>query len=346
MRVDDLNQWRIAGQAQAASIDSGSIGASVWNFGPGYDPALLEKLLRAPLRLRDVTDRIFQGLKTGADRVYIVREIERAEARAKLHSAQDGMQCWVEAELLHPLVKGGDSKRYHLATATRAIIFPYASGSDGSTKLLEPAELQENYPLAWQYLLRNRGVLQDREHGKMRGPHWYAYSRNQALNVIHTAKIFTPDIAVKPSFSLDESGHVFFTGGAAGGYGILVRAGFSRELVLGFLNSSVAGWFIRQTSTEMRGGYRSFEARFIRGIPLPDLDPSDAETKAIHERIVALVNDILGLKKLAGCCHVAHEIRALERQIDLADREIDRLVHGLYGLTEEEIQIVEGATGS
>ena len=34
----------------------------------------------------------------------------------------------------------------------------------------------------------------------------------------------------------------------------------------------------------------------------------------------------------------------LQRQIDAADREIDRLVYDLYGLTEKEIRIVEEAT--
>ena len=35
----------------------------------------------------------------------------------------------------------------------------------------------------------------------------------------------------------------------------------------------------------------------------------------------------------------------LQRQIDATDRQIDRLVYELYGLTEEEMGIVEGATG-
>jgi hypothetical protein len=34
----------------------------------------------------------------------------------------------------------------------------------------------------------------------------------------------------------------------------------------------------------------------------------------------------------------------LQRQIDAADRQIDRLVYELYGLTEEEIGIVEEGT--
>ena len=37
---------------------------------------------------------------------------------------------------------------------------------------------------------------------------------------------------------------------------------------------------------------------------------------------------------------------ALQRQIDATDRQIDQLVYELYGLTEEEIRIVEEATQS
>ena len=36
-------------------------------------------------------------------------------------------------------------------------------------------------------------------------------------------------------------------------------------------------------------------------------------------------------------------VRALERQIAQTDDEIDKRVYELYGLTEEEIKIVEGA---
>ena len=39
-----------------------------------------------------------------------------------------------------------------------------------------------------------------------------------------------------------------------------------------------------------------------------------------------------------------HEKEALQRQIDATDRQIDRLVYDLYGLSEEEVQIVEEAT--
>jgi len=40
-----------------------------------------------------------------------------------------------------------------------------------------------------------------------------------------------------------------------------------------------------------------------------------------------------------------HDYMLLERQITATDREIDQLVYQLYGLTAQEIKIVEGATG-
>jgi hypothetical protein len=39
------------------------------------------------------------------------------------------------------------------------------------------------------------------------------------------------------------------------------------------------------------------------------------------------------------------EQTALTRQVAATDTQIDRLVYDLYGLTEDEIQIVEGAAG-
>jgi len=36
----------------------------------------------------------------------------------------------------------------------------------------------------------------------------------------------------------------------------------------------------------------------------------------------------------------------MQTQIDATDRQIDQLVYELYGLTEEEIRIVEEATGA
>ncbi|MDH4163474.1 MAG: hypothetical protein OEW15_12400 [Nitrospirota bacterium] len=51
---------------------------------------------------------------------------------------------------------------------------------------------------------------------------------------------------------------------------------------------------------------------------------------------------MLSLNKQLPTTKTDHETTALQRRINAADQQIDQLVYELYGLTEEEIGIVEG----
>ena len=68
--------------------------------------------------------------------------------------------------------------------------------------------------------------------------------------------------------------------------------------------------------------------------------PADA---ARHDRMVALVEKMLNLNKRLAAAKAAHEKEVLAGMIDATDWQIDRLVYELYGLTEEEIAVVEDA---
>lgn len=61
-------------------------------------------------------------------------------------------------------------------------------------------------------------------------------------------------------------------------------------------------------------------------------------------KLPKLVDGMLALHKSLSGAKTAHEKEALQRQIDATDRQIDRLVYELYGLTDDEIRIVEEAT--
>ena len=60
--------------------------------------------------------------------------------------------------------------------------------------------------------------------------------------------------------------------------------------------------------------------------------------------MVGLVEQMLSLHKELAKAKTAHEKETIQRQIVAADRQIDELVYDLYGLTEDEIKIVEEAT--
>ena len=66
----------------------------------------------------------------------------------------------------------------------------------------------------------------------------------------------------------------------------------------------------------------------------------------MHDDLVALVDRMLELnKRLAPIRNTScNERDELTREIERTDRKIDNLVYDLYGLTEEEREIVEDAT--
>jgi hypothetical protein len=58
--------------------------------------------------------------------------------------------------------------------------------------------------------------------------------------------------------------------------------------------------------------------------------------------MVALVEQMLDLQKRKAVAKDAANQERLQRLIDSTDKQIDALVYDLYGLTPEEIAIVEG----
>jgi hypothetical protein len=223
------------------------------------------------------------------------------------------------------------------------ILFPYMARMMGEVELVEEGYLRGELPLTYAYLREVKGYLERREGGKTRGSGWYRYIYPKNFEVICLPKIVTPDLAEKASFSYDETGEIFFTGGAAGGYGILPRKGLDPRYLLGLLNSKAVDWFIQTSGTQMESGYFSYEARFIRSAPIRAIDFCDPADKARHDKMVTMVDRMLEMNKKKHSGKLApSELDRLEREIATTDREIDELVYELYAITGEERKIIEG----
>jgi len=60
-------------------------------------------------------------------------------------------------------------------------------------------------------------------------------------------------------------------------------------------------------------------------------------------RLAKLVERMLELHKRAAAAKVPAEKTRIQRQINNTDKQIDNLVYDLYGLTEEEIELVDNS---
>ena len=90
--------------------------------------------------------------------------------------------------------------------------------------------------------------------------------------------------------------------------------------------------------------YLIFFGQYLKKFPVRTINFSNPADKAHHERLVTLVMQMLDLNKKLPDVRLDHEKKMIQWQIDATDRQINTLVYELYGLTEEEIAVVEGNT--
>jgi hypothetical protein len=120
-----------------------------------------------------------------------------------------------------------------------------------------------------------------------------------------------------------------------------VKSAPSLQFLLGVLNSRLLSWyFVNFNSVARRDDFPKIIIQQTRELPLPNWNPKS--DKAAHDRMVTLVEQMLALHRQLAAARTPQEQAALERQIAATDTQIDRLVYDLYGLTEDEIKIVEG----
>lgn len=112
----------------------------------------------------------------------------------------------------------------------------------------------------------------------------------------------------------------------------------------GILNSRLFVFIYRLLAMERGRVLAQVKPTLLGNLPIRSIDTTIEGDVARHHGIVELVQRMILLHRQKASIVTPHEQTALQRQIDATDREIDQLVYELYGLTNEEIRIVEEAT--
>lgn len=116
---------------------------------------------------------------------------------------------------------------------------------------------------------------------------------------------------------------------------------YNIRYILGLLNSRAMALFADFAITAGAKLTIRFSNELMRSLPIRTINFDDAAEKAKHDRMVALVQSMLDLHKQLAGAKTSHAKTAIQRQIDATDRQIDQLVYELYGLTDEEVAVVE-----
>lgn len=296
-----------------------------WSLADEKTQALLDKIRAAGVPLGTYVDgKIYYGIKTGLNEAFVIDEATRERL-----IAEDPRS----AEVIKPFLAGRDVKRYQPLELSKYLIFTRRGINIDS------------YPAIGRYLKQYKEKLIPRPRdwpsdkpwlGRKAGSYqWYEVQDSIDYYLeFEKPKIIVPAIVQRGSYTYDE------------------RAFYSNDktsiipctdiYLLGILNSKVADFIVHLISSTKQGGYYEYKPMYVSQIPIRTIDPSDPSDVARHDRMVALVEKMLDLNKRLAAAKAPHEKEALAGMIDATDREIDRLVYELYGLTEEEIAVVEG----
>lgn len=110
---------------------------------------------------------------------------------------------------------------------------------------------------------------------------------------------------------------------------------------LGIANSRLISWYGALVLPNFgKDIFPKLNPKDVSEIPIKIIDFCNLHGRKQHDRLVVLVERMLELHKRSP--QTPQEQDQLQREIAATDAAIDRLVYELYGLTEEEINIVEG----
>jgi len=328
-KVDSLEIRNLTGHVAANhfTIPHERLSSEAWSLKSDAEAAVFAKVMKAGKPLGEYVDRrFFRGVTSGLNDAFIID----AETKRRL-IAKDKRT----AELIHPLLGGEDIRRYIFHETGLWLIFT-RRGVD-----------IERYPAIREHLghwkedltpKRDKKAKRGRKPGRY---HWYEIQDDVAYHeVFDGPKLIFPDIAKGPRFCLDTERHYLAN--------TAYYLGTDDLYLLGVLNSRLFWFAISNISIPfgIRAGQYRYRLiyQYMNRIPIHVIDFTNTADRSRHERLVKLVEQMLTLHRQHATARTPQEQTGLARQITATDAQIDRLVYDLYGLTEDEIRIVEGTT--
>ncbi len=154
-------------------------------------------------------------------------------------------------------------------------------------------------------------------------------------------KLLTRQIGRFPTFALDTVGYhclntIFMVT-------LSEKAKVTPSFLLGVLNSKLLRTLWIGRFYDQRQTFPKIKGTYLKELPIALPDLSKPAARARHDRLVGLVDKMLALTPKLRAAQSEAERQTLQNAVTATDQQIDALVYDLYGLTEDEIRLVEGA---
>jgi adenine-specific DNA-methyltransferase len=302
----------------------------VWNFYNNEDEKILNKLFDGSLKLIDIPSDISRGSSTGNDGIFVFEIDKNGYLKNESGDVVD-----LEEKILKIPIYATDFNRYSFNQKKNyKILFPYKIIDDTAT-LLDENVLKLQYPKTFKYLISKKKDLEKRKQFTK----WYGYSAARNLVLHSKANILIPLLADKGLFTTLPENKDQFTLMAGGGFSLTIKdETINSKYILGLLNSTLLFWYLQKLSNVFRGGWITCTKQYFSQLPIKIFNENNQN---LQDEIIRLVDTMLQLNKEKQQTNSSSALEQLQQRIQYTDNKINKLVYELYGLTEEEIKIVE-----
>lgn len=204
---------------------------------------------------------------------------------------QDGVSYLIERDICREIINSNKVKNNEeLQTLREMIIFPY-NMIDGKAKVINEEEFRINNPFCYQYLLANKSELAKRDKGNRKYEEWFAYGRNQSLEIGENFKLFFPHLCSSVySVICDDRNLLFYNGEA------ILSNNLNELLVLkAIMESDIFWYYIVNSSKPYSSNFYSLGKNYIKNFGIPELNEEE-EDFLINELDKSKINKFLQKK--------------------------------------------------
>lgn len=315
----------LKGYCESRFVELQNLSSDTWFIGSAEELALKAKIERVGKPLKEWDVKINYGIKTGLNEAFIIDQAKRDELVAKDPKS---------AEILRPILRGRDIKRYGYDWAGLYAIATFPALHIDI----------DDFPAVKEYLI-NFGKDRLEQSGKRlsngtiarkkTGNKWFeTQDQISYYKEFEKEKIVWPDIMREPRGNSEKNREFpYLCLDRSGTYQEatnFIMTGSNLSLIIAVLNSKAGVYFFVNWFAGPKFDNKGFRYKkmYLENFLVPVVTP---ENKNIVDRVIADVDQILTIKKTNSKADTSVE-----------EKEIDQLVYQLYGLTEEEIKIIEG----
>lgn len=241
---DNFNYYKAINQT---TFDNKIFNTSVLQNTKFWQLSIEDKIKKNGTRLGDIC-KIFVWLATLSDKAYIF-DLDSEEWNYYFVNTKFSWRIKIEKSILQPIIKVSKNKK-------QFILFPYEKIND-KHKIFDENKLKNNFPLAYEYLLNIRNILEKRSNGTSTKIKWYEFWRNQSLDSSFWKKIIFSTMNEKPKFILIEDEKSTFYSW----YGI--KYDWDYEFLLSKLNSQEMQDFINVSWRDLRWWWKTYSKKII-----------------------------------------------------------------------------------